>query len=63
MVVEVVMMVYIIMNPIDWQGQGYQDIGEYYADYREQMEDYYHNLYGYHASGTTGTTTKKICYQ
>ena len=47
-------------EPIDWQGQGYQDIGEYYADYRQQMEDYYHNLYGYHASGTTGTTTKKF---
>ena len=47
-------------DPIDWQGQGYQDIGEYYADYRQQMEDYYHNLYGYHASGTTGTTTKKF---
>ena len=47
-------------DPIDWQGQGYQDIGEYYADYRQQMEDYYHNLYGYHASGTIGTTTKKF---
>lgn len=47
-------------EPIDWQGQGYDSIGEYYADYRQQMQDYYHNLYGYHASGTTGTKTKKF---